>query len=192
MAHLYSVEKNVCFQSTPNDEWLVNGNTIMYRCQDGMYDNDIAWESSSIAEAVAAMLDPRYPRLPQKGIVKQLEGTELGNLINHFQDGKLVFVPIVLFEEWEEKISRLHDKLIDLGEFDGMGVQEENKGFLAWDLYLEIFCQQAPIPDKCWVEIKKCSGGYEIIEVVNRKPQYKSKSTFGKGIQFSKFFEVLE
>ena len=184
--------KNIKFFTTPDDEWLVNGNIIMYRCQNGsLYDDDIEWRDSSIAEAVEAMLDPSYPRLPQQQINQLLE-TELGSLINHFQQGKLVFVPISMFEKWKEKISQTHDKLIELGELpDGLAVQEENKNHVCWDLYLEIFCQQAAIPAHCWVQIEKCGGGYELIEVVNRKPQYKSKSTLGKGIQFSKFFEVL-
>lgn len=184
----------VKFSTTSDDEWMVNANIIMYRCQEGsLYDDDIEYKTSSLANAVSAMLDPRYPRLPQPHIIEQLQGTELGDLIDRFQEGKLVFVPIAMFEEWEEKISDTHDKLIELGELpDGMGVQEENKSHISWDLYLEIFCQQAPIPERCWVEIKKCSRGYELIEVVNRKPQYKAKSTFGKGIQFKKNFEVRD
>ena len=182
------------FSTTPDDEWMINGNIIMYRCQEGsLYDDDIEYKTSSLAEAVSAMLDPRFPRLPQPCVIEQLQGTELGDLINQFREGRLILTPLAMFEEWEEKLTAYHDKLIELGELpDGMGVQEENKSHISWDLYLEIFCQQAHIPERCWVEIKKCSGRYELIEVVNRKPQYKTESVFGKGVEFKKFFEVID
>lgn len=185
--------KIVKFSTTPDDEWMVSGNVIMYRCQEGIYDDDIEYKESSLAIAVSAMLDPRYPRYPRlPHIIERLQGSELGRLIHELEEGKLVFTPLAMFQEWEGKLSAYHEKLIELGELpDGMGVQEEDGEFLSWDLYLEIYCQQVALPERCWVEIEK-SSGYELIEVVNRKPQYKATSIFSEGIEFEKNFEVFE
>jgi hypothetical protein len=190
--------KNIRFSTTPDDEWVVNGNIIMYRCQDSsLYDDDIEWKQSSIAEAVEAMLDPNYPRLPQLRIIEQLKGTELGNLINQFQQGKLVFVPISMLEEWEDKKVEHLNKLVKLGELPSFAYQEESwvngKHKVAWDLMLEIFCQQVNIPERCWVQIENSSNGYEVIEVVNRKPQYKGVQVFSRpGVNFECLLEIAE